>query len=67
MIDDSLVKKATTYIVNGEPLPITTTEKLVDAYTSLTEQNAGLHKELAKLKGERVFVTNNTKKWIEPK
>ena len=28
-------------------------------YISLIEQNAELHKELAKLKGDRVFVVNN--------
>lgn len=33
--------------------------KTNEAYTSLIEQSAELHKELAKLKAERVFVVND--------
>ena len=36
--------------------------KTNEAYISLIEQNAELHKELAKLKGERVFVVNGGEK-----
>jgi len=32
--------------------------ELLSNYKSLIEQNAELHKELAKLKGDRVFVVN---------
>ena len=58
MIDDSLVKKATAYIVNGG-LPNELAQELLGNYIALIEQNAELHKELAKLKGERVFVVND--------
>ena len=58
MIDDSLVKKATAYIVNGE-LPNDLAQELLNNYIALIEQNAELHKELAKLKAERVFVVND--------
>jgi len=41
--------------------------KTNEAYKSLIEQNAELHKELAKLKGDLVFVVNGGEEWIEPK
>ena len=58
MIAQDLINKVNSCIVGGQPLPISTTEKLVDAYSSLIEQNAELHKELSKLKSNRVFVVN---------
>ena len=64
MIAQDLINKVNSYIVGGQPLPISTTEKLVDAYSSIIEQNAELHKELALYKGgleyvaDRVFVAN---------
>ncbi|QGJ84326.1 hypothetical protein [Pseudoalteromonas phage XCL1123] len=64
MIDDSLVKKATAYIVNGE-LSNDLAQELLNNYIALIEQNAELHKELAKLKGERVFVVNEGKPYAE--
>lgn len=64
MIDDSLVKKATAYIVNGE-LPNDLAQELLNNHISLIEQNAELHKELAKLKAERVFVVNEGKPYAE--
>lgn len=64
MIDDSLVKKATAYIVNGE-LPNELAQELLNNYKSLIEQNAELHKELAKLKADRVFVVNEGKPYAE--
>lgn len=64
MIDDSLVKKATAYIVNGE-LPNELAQELLNNYIALIEQNAELHKELAKLKVERVFVVNEGKPYAE--
>lgn len=42
MIDQQLIDTVNVYIENGE---------LLNNYTSLIEQNADLHKELAKLKG----------------
>lgn len=35
--------------------------ELLNNYKSLIEQNAELHKELAKLKGDRVFAVNDGK------
>ena len=64
MIDDNLVKKATAYIVNGE-LPNELAQELLNNHISLIEQNAELHKELAKLKAERVFVVNEGKPYAE--
>lgn len=64
MIDDSLVKKATAYIVNGE-LPNDLAQELLNNYVALIEQNAELHKELAKLKAERVFVVNEGRPYAE--
>lgn len=38
---------------------------LVDSYISLIEQNAELHKELARLKSERVLMNNDGKPYAE--
>ena len=38
---------------------------LVDSYISLIEQNAELHKELAKLKAEPVLMVNEGKPYTE--
>ena len=58
-IDQSLVNIVGTYIANEQDLPVRLSEELLNDYKSLIEQNAELHKELAKLKGERVFVVND--------
>ncbi len=70
MIDESLIKKAEVHIDAICDLAIDTENnahlmrqaddftELLNNYVSLIEQNAELHKELAKLKGERVFVVN---------
>jgi len=58
-IDQSLVNIVGTYIANEQDLPARLSEELLNDYKSLIEQNAELHKELAKLKGERVFVVND--------
>ena len=58
MIDNSLVNITKTYIANAHDLPLRLSEELLNNYTSLIDQNAELHKELAKLKGDRVFVVN---------
>ena len=50
MIDQSLVNHVESYILNGENLPVHVSENILDAYISLIEQNAELHKELAKFK-----------------
>lgn len=57
-IDQDLINKVTAYLVNGQKLPLPTADDLLNNYKSLIEQNAELHKELAKLKGDRVFVVN---------
>ncbi len=59
MIDQSLVNITKTYIANEQDLPLRLSEELLNNYIALIEQNAELHKELAKLKGERVFVVNS--------
>lgn len=59
MIDQSLVNITKTYIANEQDLPLRLSEELLNNYIALIEQNAELHKELAKLKGERVFVVND--------
>ena len=62
MIDQSLVNHVESYIVDGRDLPVSVTENILDAYVMLIEQNAELHKELAKLKGDRVFTVNGSEK-----
>ena len=59
-IDQSLINIVGTYIANEQDLPVRLSEELLNDYKSLIEQNAELHKELAKLKGERVFVVNGS-------
>lgn len=51
MIDDSLVKQCSVYVANDEPLKSELSKELLNNYIALIEQNADLHKELAKLKG----------------
>ena len=58
MIEQSTVNIVGTYIANEQDLPVRLSEELLNNYKSLIEQNAELHKELAKLKGDRVFVVN---------
>ena len=52
MIDQSLVDTVDLYILDGKDLPIRRTEELIDAYVKLIEQNAELHKELAKFRAQ---------------
>lgn len=52
MIDQSLVDAVDLYILDGKDLPIRHTEELIDAYVKLIEQNAELHKELAKFRAQ---------------
>ena len=65
MIDQSLINIVKTYIANKRDAPIGVIQELIEAYTSLIEQNAELHKELAKLKSDRVFVVNEGKPYTE--
>ena len=58
MINESLIKRIQTMIDRYEDVHPQIAQELLNNYTSLIEQNAELHKELAKLKGERVFVVN---------
>jgi|GEM_PF-4638981 len=58
MIEQDLINKVTAYLVNGQKLPLPIADDLLSNYKSLIEQNAELHKELSKLKGDRVFVAN---------
>ena len=63
MIDQDLINIVGTYIANEQDLPVRLSEELLSNYKSLIEQNAELHKELAKLKSERVFVVNEGKSY----
>ena len=58
MIEQDLINKVKAYLVNGQELPLPIADELLENYKSLIEQNAELHKELAKLKGDRVFAVN---------
>jgi len=58
MIEQDLINKVKAYLVNGQKLPLPIADELLENYKILIEQNAELHKELAKLKGDRVFVVN---------
>jgi len=65
MIEQDLINKVKAYLVNGQKLPLPIADELLENYKSLIEQNAELHKELAKLKGDRVFVVNEGKPYSE--
>lgn len=58
MIEKDLINKVKAYLVNGQKLPLPLADELLENYKSLIEQNAELHKEIAKLKGDRVFMVN---------
>ncbi|AKA61249.1 hypothetical protein [Pseudoalteromonas phage H103] len=58
MILQDLINRVTVYSANGEELPPPIAGELLSACVSLKNKNAELHKELAKLKDERVFVVN---------
>ena len=55
-IDQSLVDMVELYVFDGEDLPTSQASKLIDAYINLIEQNAELHKELAKFKAQKVII-----------
>ena len=58
MIKKNLINKCESDLADfGSLMKCQATELLV-SYKSLIEQNAELHKEIAKLKGDRVFVVN---------
>ncbi len=58
MIDNNLIKKCEWELDTFDAMSISNQSALLNNYKSLIEQNAELHKELAKLKGDRVFVVN---------
>lgn len=49
MIDQDLINRVTVYLANEKPLKSELARELLESYISLIEQNAELHKELAKL------------------
>lgn len=57
MIDQTMIDICEAHLEIGDLTNELATE-LLNNYKSLIEQNAELHKELAKLKGDRVFVVN---------
>ena len=58
MIDESLIKKCEWELDTFDVMSILNQSALLANYKSLIEQNAELQKELAKLKGDRVFLAN---------
>ncbi|QDP46598.1 MAG: hypothetical protein Tp1137MES00d2C23059491_17 [Prokaryotic dsDNA virus sp.] len=64
MINKDLINKCESHVEIGE-LPNDLATELLSNYKILIEQNAELHKELAKLKGDRVFVVNEGKPYSE--
>tara|TARA_R110002049_G_scaffold111950_1_gene261281 strand:- start:190 stop:411 length:222 start_codon:yes stop_codon:yes gene_type:complete len=65
MIDQELINRMEFDIVDFDRAKVKDTKELLANYKSLIEQNAELHKELAKLKGDRVFVVNEGKPYSE--
>lgn len=61
MIDQSLVDHVESYTIEGRNLPVSVTENILDAYIKLIEQNAELHKELAKFRAQSFTVQSNIK------
>ena len=59
-IDQTLIDICEAHLEMGDLTNELATELLAN-YKSLIEQNAELHKEIAKLKGNRVFVVNDGK------
>ena len=60
MIDNNLTKRIQSMIDRYEDVHPQIAQELLNNYKSLIEQNAELHKELAKLKGDLVFVVNDS-------
>ena len=58
MIDKELINKCESDLADFGSLMKCQATDLLENCKSLIEQNAELHKELAKLKGDRVFVVN---------
>lgn len=58
MIDKYLMNRIKSRISNGKKVDYHLVNSLLENHELLAKQNAELHKELAKLKGERVFVVN---------
>ena len=60
MIDKELINRMESDMVVFDRAKVKDTKELLANYKSLIKQNAELHKELAKLKGDRVFVVNDS-------
>lgn len=58
MIDQDLINRCESDLEDFGSLMKCQATELLKNYKSLTEQNAALHMEIAKLKGNRVFVVN---------
>ena len=65
MIDQNLINECEKDIDSFGSLMKCQAIDLLDAYISLIEQNAELHKELARLKSERVLMNNDGKPYAE--
>lgn len=63
-IDQTLIDICEAHLEIGDLTNELATELLAN-YKSLIEQNTELHKEIAKLKGDRVFVVNGGKPYSE--
>ena len=65
MIDQDLINKCESDIEDFGSLMKCQAEELLKNYISLIEQNAELHKELAKLKNDRVLMVSDGKPYAE--
>lgn len=58
MIDKYLINRIRSRMINGKKVDYHLVDSLLENYELLAKQNEELHKELAKLRGDRVFVVN---------
>lgn len=65
MIDQDLINKCESDIEDFGSLMKCQAEGLLKNYISLIEQNAELHKELAKLKNDRMLMVSDGKPYTE--
>ena len=62
MIDKYLMNRIRSRMSNGKKVDYHLVDSLLENYELIAKQNTELHKELANLKGDRVFVVNGEEK-----